>query len=338
MRSQVILSLYLLINLTQHYINMFAQPSFPKEIFFEVTNACNLNCAMCARSKMQRKIGYMPFDLFCKAINQIKHLPQTIITMHGLGEPLMHPELPAMIRYAKSLHFRRVSFNTNGLLLNPKMMNKLINSGLDHLTFSLDSATARFYNPDCKADLSLLDKKIVDFVARRNKLKSHKPKIKLQFVYSDSTREQALFFKQKWKNKVDRVILKRLLRWPVKVHRKTKPKTPVRIICANQMLQAVIQWNGQVISCCLSKENFLDTGVSLGNLYNTSLKEIFIGENRQRLLKDQFRGDYRAVPSCINCPEWVDYFAPLLFSKGSLRQRLQAKATALTSKRDNVQR
>ena len=44
----------------------------PIELILEITNACNLSCIMCPRVNMQRKVGYMDFELFKSIINQIK--------------------------------------------------------------------------------------------------------------------------------------------------------------------------------------------------------------------------------------------------------------------------
>ncbi len=304
---------------------MLAKPVFPSELLIEVTNDCNLRCLMCPRSKMTRKIGYMPFTLFCRVIDQIRHLPATIITLHGLGEPLLHPEIVKMVSYAKNSHMQRVNFNTNGSLLTDGLSEKLINSGLDELTLSMDSATARCYSPGTEGAFSSLDKKITGLINLRNKLSVKKPKIKLQIIDTDLTKSLTGSFIRRWQGKADQLIIKKLMSWSGSSRAEKKTHPSPRIACANQILQAVIQWNGQVISCCLSKENFMDTGISLGNLRNSSLKEIFLGKNRQAVLKEHFRGDYRNTPSCQNCGEWVDYFAPFFYGKGKLRQRLHKK-------------
>lgn len=55
----------------------------PANVYIEPTNACNLNCIMCARKKMYRKLGYLKLSDFKKIIdkfvNKKWHPPITII-------------------------------------------------------------------------------------------------------------------------------------------------------------------------------------------------------------------------------------------------------------------
>jgi len=65
----------------------------------ELTNDCNLNCKICMRRYLDREIGYMSFENFKKLpLNKFKE-----IAFHGWGEPLLHPQLFDMIRFAKSI-------------------------------------------------------------------------------------------------------------------------------------------------------------------------------------------------------------------------------------------
>ena len=43
---------------------------FPKVIDIELTNHCDLNCRMCSRQLMTRKLGYMNINIFNKIIRK----------------------------------------------------------------------------------------------------------------------------------------------------------------------------------------------------------------------------------------------------------------------------
>jgi len=66
------------------------------------------------------------------------------IHLQGLGEPMMHPRFFDMVRYATDKGIQ-VTINTNLTLLNPERTERLVNSGLDHLYFSIDGSTAETY-------------------------------------------------------------------------------------------------------------------------------------------------------------------------------------------------
>ena len=74
---------------------------FPVRFNVEPTNYCNLSCSMCPR-ELNRPFGYMELNLFKKIIDEsILYGKRLIITLNKDGEPLLHPELTQMIKYAK---------------------------------------------------------------------------------------------------------------------------------------------------------------------------------------------------------------------------------------------
>ena len=119
--------------------------NFPLHLDIESTNTCNLNCPMCGRNWMKERLGFIDFGLYKKIINQAAkyHLPS--VKLNYRGEPLLHPKISEMVRYAKEKGILEVQFNTNGLLLNEKKAKELIEAGLDRIIFSFDGATKKTY-------------------------------------------------------------------------------------------------------------------------------------------------------------------------------------------------
>ncbi|HEX2076036.1 MAG TPA: radical SAM protein, partial [Geodermatophilus sp.] len=120
-------------------------PPLPHHLQLEVTSACNLSCAMCLvsyRPAVNRAEGAMPFELFRRLVDGTPGL--TRLTLQGLGEPLLQPHLPEMVRYAKERGIE-VGFNSNAMLLSRERADRFVALGLDWLHVSLDGATARTY-------------------------------------------------------------------------------------------------------------------------------------------------------------------------------------------------
>ena len=66
-----------------------------KKVYVEITNICNLDCDFCAKTK--RKPEHMPLKLFKKVLGEIKPLTDEI-TLHVMGEPLLHPKFEEIIQ------------------------------------------------------------------------------------------------------------------------------------------------------------------------------------------------------------------------------------------------
>lgn len=66
--------------------------------------------------------------------------------LHGLGELLLNKDLPPMVSYLKA-RGTYVLFNSNGILLNEKRGQALIDAGLDEYRLSMDGATREALMP-----------------------------------------------------------------------------------------------------------------------------------------------------------------------------------------------
>jgi radical SAM protein with 4Fe4S-binding SPASM domain len=121
------------------------EPALPRSLQVEVTGACNLRCRMCLvryRPPLGRVAGSLPFAVFRRLVDDLPALEE--ITLQGLGEPLLAPDLYRMIAYATARGIR-VGFNTNGTLLTRAAAERLIALGVDWLHVSVDGASAATY-------------------------------------------------------------------------------------------------------------------------------------------------------------------------------------------------
>ena len=111
----------------------------PKTLYIETTNRCNLRCKGCI---LYRGNWEPDRDLSLAEIIRITdQLPDLErVYLHGIGEPLLNKELPAIIRHLKSRHVH-VLFNSNGILLDSRQQQDLIAAGLDEIRISLDAAS-----------------------------------------------------------------------------------------------------------------------------------------------------------------------------------------------------
>jgi len=112
-------------------------------VFFEVTNRCNLACTTCVRTYTAYE---QPRELTLEELESIASQFPAMerAVLHGLGEPLLNSDLPAMIRHLKDRGVT-VLFNSNGTLLDTEWQQALARSGLDELRISLDTPDPESY-------------------------------------------------------------------------------------------------------------------------------------------------------------------------------------------------
>ena len=158
-------------------------PELPREIQVEVTGACNLQCAMCLvsyRPRIGKRAGAMCFHVFRSLVDELPALAK--VTLQGLGEPLLAPDLERMVEYATA-RGAQVGFNTNGMLLTRERARRLVAGGLSWLHVSLDGATSSTYESIRDgADFSRVCANVQGLVEVRRELGSLHPTVALVFV------------------------------------------------------------------------------------------------------------------------------------------------------------
>jgi radical SAM protein with 4Fe4S-binding SPASM domain len=159
---------------------MFFKPGLtaraPKYISFEPSSKCNLHCVMCTRETLAQKplnIN-MSFENFKRMLDQFT-APEEI-TLCGIGEPLLNPEIIDMVEYVTSRGWRP-SMITNGTIMRPETAHKLIDAGLKKITFSIHGGTPETHHlirqgPKNVDSLERVYENIKQFVDIRNEKKS----------------------------------------------------------------------------------------------------------------------------------------------------------------------
>src|SRR5512135_463574 len=122
---------------------MLNSPRFgmPSSVQIEITTKCNISCRLCLRSFDPARIvdADMSLGLFKSIISQLKGKAQSI-SLVGMGEPMLHPDVFSMIRFVKE-NGLEVSLIDNFTLINREKSIALINSGLDFLYVSFDNVS-----------------------------------------------------------------------------------------------------------------------------------------------------------------------------------------------------
>lgn len=122
---------------------------FPIHLFIEPTTQCNLKCLHCGRTYWKERDQHRDMDLemFKALVTEAAELGVNSITIQGLGEPLLHPQIFEMVEHAQRVGiFTR--FNTNFTIMDEEKAEKLVKSGHGEVMVSVESV-----DPDMYADI-----------------------------------------------------------------------------------------------------------------------------------------------------------------------------------------
>ena len=122
----------------------------PNRLYIECTAACNISCAeaCCAPETgitKTRNAGMLDFDLFKNVVDEAG--PGLVrIDFFNYGEAFLHKRAIEMCEYIKA-RFPHIYLytSTNGLMFTEESAKRLVHSGIDEVTFSIDGASQDTY-------------------------------------------------------------------------------------------------------------------------------------------------------------------------------------------------
>ena len=122
----------------------------PSRLYIECTAACNISCAQacCAPETgitRTRTAGMLDFEVFRRVVDEAG--PSLVrVDFFNYGETFLHKRAVEMCEYIKS-RFPHVYLytSTNGLAFTEEQVRRLVRSGIDEVTFSIDGATPESY-------------------------------------------------------------------------------------------------------------------------------------------------------------------------------------------------
>ncbi len=115
-------------------------------LHIELTNFCNFACEFCPDSKMKRPKGMMPIETVKAILNEAADTRAVkTVLFHVMGEPALYPSLVDVVRYAANKKIE-TCLTTNGILLNEKLLNDIIDAGIGSIIISLQTPDEKTFS------------------------------------------------------------------------------------------------------------------------------------------------------------------------------------------------
>ena len=272
---------------------------FPLHVDIESTNRCNLRCSMCQIDFDNMKQGNIDPDLFKKIIKECGENKLSSLKLNYRGEPTMNKNLPQFVKMAKDEGIIEVQINTNGLLINEKFAESLIDAGLDRIKFSVDGATPEIYEKIRGASYAKLIKNIENFIRIRNEKGLIRPIVHVQMVYMQDNKAEAVKFYNFWKDKVNRIGFSRYRSPERKINdsRRALESPDYPVPCSQLWQRLLVTYNGDILMCC---GDHLALNI-LGNASRTTLKEVWNSDTLRNYRKLHLDNESNLIKACSIC-------------------------------------
>lgn len=166
--------------------------SYPYEMILDTNNVCNLSCLYCPTGQKipGRPKGIMAFESFKRIIDELGIYIYTI-DLFNWGEPLLNREIYKMIDYAENSGICTNIHSNFNVDFNEEATERLVKSGLSHLTISLDGTNQEVYAIyRRKGDFERVLENARLLIDMKIKLAKQKPYITWQFLVFPHNRHQ----------------------------------------------------------------------------------------------------------------------------------------------------
>jgi radical SAM protein with 4Fe4S-binding SPASM domain len=293
----------------------------PLSFVFETSSRCNFSCSFCPSSDhvLAKNVGFtrqdMTFDLFEKVVRDLQNFQDSIKIMHyhHMGEPLLNPNLPRMIRLAvdakiSSEHWIR----TNGSLLTNDLIDQLVESGLTQIGISIEAINNEGYQKLVKQKDAF--PKIYDGVSNLYKKSRGKCQIYVKIIdfgipETDPNEFTKLFtpisdkigieYPRQWNGMISDTTLGQ----GVKLTVNGDPLCTRRISCPYPFFTMVVTSTGKCLMCCFD----WSSQTIIGDANNESIIEIWNGQKVRDFWLMQLNGERYKNKACKDC---LDIFTP----------------------------
>jgi radical SAM protein with 4Fe4S-binding SPASM domain len=271
--------------------------SYPSTVHLELTSHCNARCQMCPHHAIQRK-GNMSWEM-AEAV--VKDWPVGKIDRASLfyfGEPLLYKRLPDIVALIKQHNPQAMTFiTTNGQLLKPELAEELWKVGLDSMAVSYQGDEEEIHE---QIMVGIIHKTVEENILAAEVLRRQinpRAVLKINSIIMPETSYRVDNIRRLWQERGITLELTPLHN----EYRLIDPQLPFETIrnhyCPSIFLSAMVYSNGDVGFCCSDP----DASLSIGNVSEQTLGNIWHGSAASALRQRHLRGDFSNEPICATC-------------------------------------
>lgn len=216
----------------------------------------------------------------------------TRVSLNNWGESTLHPDLPAMIGYAKTNGVKTVLLCVNGASFDAPLADRLVRAGLDILEFSLDGSPRR-HQAIRRFPLEKVTEAIERVTSARAAAETDMRIGVVMTAPGNERRRAGGAFIEKWRGVADYVKLQPLLS-------KAPRQNRCEELWGRTQGRLVVLWDGRVTACCAD----YDGDLTVGSVVDTPLADLWKGEAMARLRRRHTDGHFPSP--CDRCAEEIE--------------------------------
>ena len=289
-------------------------PDFPSQLNVDVSEICNLECIHCPHPEFKKSSHYaarlLGPDLNKKIVDEVATDGRGIceyIRYTSEGEPLLHKLVFEMLGYAKKHSGTAVTLTTNGVLLDEKRCQLLLDTGIDLVDISLDAVTPETYAKiRVKGELEVTRGNVQRLLALTKRTGSP-TKVVVSYIEQPQNRHETDEFEKFWRAEgADQVVVRRMHSAAGAVSElaevlRGKVGQIERFPCLYPWERLCLNPRGELQYC---PQDWVH-GTALFDFRTITIKAAWQSETYRALRDAHLRNDFTKHQFCGQCPDWA---------------------------------
>ena len=309
-----------------------------RQLDLELVGGCNYKCKMCPQSEGRERdfLSSLPYELFCSIIEDACQYGLESVSLHGSGEPTLHPQIVDMVKFVKNKNLKCVSF-TNGSLLNNELSRGLIEAGIDILRISAIGYDRQSYQKWMSRDLFQIVRENIRHFVNLNRALNGNTEVHLNHLITnvEQLEKEVNWYQENWvKFTQAKAEIWLMHNWSGqfegpyerdklvrRMERRScgRPFSPLLEVRAG----GLEKHKAAVVACCMVLGH--DSQAVLGHLDTHTIAEVVSGDKYNRLRTAHAEKRFDDISYCANCDQLYDLPEALVWSNIPGRQYGQSK-------------
>jgi radical SAM family protein/iron-sulfur cluster protein len=277
--------------------------AFPEELIIEINTdfSCRMMDYPHRRTNLNR--GPMALSDFQAMIHQIGPWDDVRLTLGGFGEPLNHPDLPAMIHAAHEAGIFGIHIETDGLALHGELAKTLAAGPVDVISVFLDADSDKTYaQTKGQAGFTEVVAQLENFISMAQQYNG--PLILCHLTKTAATMDDLEGFYDRWFDRCGGAVIAGFNTYSGQItdHELANMAPPGRGPCKHPNREMMILANGKPARC---RQDF--TGNTLGdpaNIATADLMKLWDHPAFETLRQTHRHRQWDTVSLCDRCNQW----------------------------------
>jgi radical SAM protein with 4Fe4S-binding SPASM domain len=277
---------------------------------------CTRKCRMCPMFNMPpANPMHITDDIMDRALAPVGDRKLNL-EVSAYGEPFTHPRADHyMFLSRKRAPKAEIVFVTNGSVLNKERCEKIVDSGIDILQFSLDAGSPESYKWLTGSNAyEHTCRNLEQLVEIRNQRGAKHLKVQTHIMGIKELEHEFKPFVEKWSKIVDQAVVRSYGNWGGRVDDNSVTPAEATILpeerypCAWLWYATKIEPNGDVVKCHQHTIGEDGDDEKLGNLLEEDFESIWHGETMKRAREYHLSNQYDKLKHCKDCQVWSLFY------------------------------